>query len=240
MRVDYVVRAIAELLNDGELVYVGLNSGPAILGAFMARDLMKKDIDIVGVAEAFNPKSITLSPSTGDPFFLEGSPVMITVDSFDLAQKGELDVMFLGPAQIDEETNVNLTAIGDYERPKVKLPGGAATAYLMPLVKKMILWNLKHSKRSFVKRVDFVTGSARLSRNSVYVVSDMAVMRYDRSERRWKVIGLYPWSTLDEVKERTEFGVEEENPRVISITEEEKRFIEKLDPYELRSALEFP
>jgi glutaconate CoA-transferase subunit B len=148
MRVDYVVRAIAELLNDGELVYVGLNSGPAILGAFMARDLMKKDIDIVGVAEAFNPKSITLSPSTGDPFFLEGSPVMITVDSFDLAQKGELDVMFLGPAQIDEETNVNLTAIGDYERPKVKLPGGAATAYLMPLVKKMILWNLKHSKRS--------------------------------------------------------------------------------------------
>jgi len=103
-----------------------------------------------------------------------------------------------------------LTAIGDYERPKVKLPGGAATAYLMPLVKKMILWNLKHSKRSFVKRVDFVTGSARLSRNSVYVVSDMAVMRYDRSERRWKVIGLYPWSTLDEVKERTEFGVEEE------------------------------
>jgi hypothetical protein len=45
---------------------------------------------------------------------------------------------------------------------------------------------------------------------------------------------------LDEVKERTEFGVEEENPRVISITEEEKRFIEKLDPYELRSALELP
>jgi len=238
MIVEYVAKAISLLLNDGEKVYIGLNSIPAILGAFMARDLYKKKIRILGVAEADNPPSVVISPSTGDPFFAESTPIMITADSFDLFQKGLVDVMFLGPVQIDEETNVNLSVIGSYERPKVRLTGGAATAYLMPLAKKVILWNLKHSTRSLVKRVDFVTGTAKNSTNEVYLVTNLGVMRFDRGEKKWKVSHVYPWSNCEEIKRNTGFDVHCEKIETVTVTEEDLAFINNLDPYKLRSALE--
>ncbi|AWR95191.1 CoA-transferase subunit beta [Acidianus brierleyi] len=238
MKIDYVIKAISLELEDGEKVYVGLNSIPAVIAAFMARDLYKRKIRILGVAEADNPKRIEISPSTGSPFFIEESPVMTTVDSFDLAQKGLLDVMFLGPVQIDEETNVNLSVIGDYFKPKVRLPGGAATAYIMPLVKKVILWNLKHSKKSLVKKVDFVTGSAKFSNNKVVIVTNLGVLKYDRDNKLWKITGLYPFSSVKEIHDNTEFTVKAENPQVIELNKDEEEFIKNMDPYELRLALE--
>ncbi|MBW9140160.1 MAG: CoA-transferase subunit beta [Candidatus Aramenus sp.] len=237
--IDYVIKAIATKLENGERVYVGLNSIPALIAAFMARDLYGKRIRILGVAEADNPSRVVVSPSTGSPFFVEEAPVMITVDSFDLAQKGLLDVMFLGPVQIDEETNVNLSVIGDYNSPKVRLPGGAATAFIMPLVKKVVLWNLKHSRRSLVKKVDFATGSAKYSNNKVVVVTNLGVLEYDRKGKVWKVTDLYPYSTVEDVVNNTEFEVVvPEKPKTIELTEDDKKFIEQMDPYNLRLALE--
>ncbi|WP_338601955.1 CoA-transferase [Sulfolobus tengchongensis] len=237
--IDYVIKAISTLLEDGELVYVGLNSIPALIGTFMARDLYGKKIRILGVAEASNPVKVKLSPSTGDPFFVESSPVMITADSFDLAQKGKLDVMFLGPAQIDEETNVNLTAIGSYENPKVKLPGGAATAFILPLVRKAILWNLRHSKKSLVKKVDFISGTAKFSNNKVFLVTNLGILSYDRGNRKWYIDAVYPFSSYNQIVENTEFQVDrKDSERVIELTDEDVKFINSIDPYKLRSVLE--
>ena len=36
---------------------------------------------------------------------------------------GRIDVGFLGAAQIDRYGNINTTVIGDYDSPKVRLPG---------------------------------------------------------------------------------------------------------------------
>ena len=44
-------------------------------------------------------------------------------DAFLLAQRGFLDVGFIGGAQIDQYGNLNTSAIGGYDRPKVRLPG---------------------------------------------------------------------------------------------------------------------
>ncbi|QIW23681.1 CoA-transferase subunit beta [Sulfolobus sp. S-194] len=238
MIIEHVSKAISLLLEDGEKAYIGLNSIPAILGAFLARDVYNRKIRILGVAEADNPKSVSISPSTGNPFYSEEAPVMITADSFDLFQKGLLDVMFLGPVQIDEETNVNLSVIGSYEKPKVRLTGGAATAYLMPLAKKVILWNLKHSKRSLVKKVDFVTGTAKYSNNNVFLVTNLGVMRYEREWKKWIVTHVYPWSNCNVIRENTDFDTICENVGKIEVTQEDLNFINKLDPYNLRSALE--
>ena len=237
-QVDYVVKAIALQLENNELVYVGLNSIPALLASFMARDLFGKKIRIIGVAEADNPQNVEISPSTGNPFMVSNTPVLITADAFDLAQKGKLDVMFLGPVQIDKETNVNLSVIGDYYNPKVRLTGGAATAFILPLVKKAILWNLKHSKRSLVEKVDFVTGTAKYSNNKVIVVTNLGVLKYDRGRKVWLVDSVYENTTVEEIVENTGFEVEvPPNVNTIKLEEKEKEFINRLDPHNLRSML---
>jgi len=237
-RLDSAIKAIATSLEDGELVYIGLNSIPALIGAFMARDYYGKKVRIIGVAEADNPTRVEISASTGNPFMAEATPVLITADAFDLAQKGKLDVMFLGPVQIDEETNVNLSVIGDYYKPKVRLTGGAATAFILPLAKKAVLWNLKQSKRSLVKRVGFATGSAKYSNNRVILVTNLAVMEYDRALRKWKLKAVHEGVSVDEVLENTGFEVVVDGrPEVIKLDNEERRFISSLDPKGLRSAL---
>ncbi|MGC9106514.1 MAG: CoA-transferase subunit beta [Thermoprotei archaeon] len=236
--VDSAIKAIAQALEDGELVYIGLNSIPALIASFMARDFYGKKVRIIGVAEADNPAKVVVSASTGNPFMAESTPVLVTEDSFDLAQKGKLDVMFLGPVQVDEETNVNLSVIGDYYKPKVRLTGGAATAFILPLAKKAVLWNLKHSTRSLVKRVDFVTGTARLSNNRVILVTNLAVMEYERGLRKWRLKAVHEGVTVDQVLNNTGFElVVNDNVQTVRLDEREREFIASMDPYNLRSAL---
>jgi glutaconate CoA-transferase subunit B len=47
-------------------------------------------------------------------------------------QRGNVDVGFLGGAQIDRFGNINATVIGDYDHPKVRLPGSVGPWRLQP------------------------------------------------------------------------------------------------------------
>src|SRR3989454_4471363 len=65
------------------------------------------------------------SISIGDPCLVTGSLAIVPMlDVFNLyLQRGLIDVGFLGGAQVDRFGNINSTVIGDYRRPKVRLPG---------------------------------------------------------------------------------------------------------------------
>ncbi len=79
---------------------------------------------------------------------------------FDLAQAGRLNVFFLSGAQIDGHGNINLMGIGPYEKyekPKVRLPGGAGSAILAYVVERVVLFKADHSARGLVPRVDILT-----------------------------------------------------------------------------------
>ena len=54
------------------------------------------------------------------------------MEIFDLSARGKLDLAFLGGAQIDEHGDMNLSFIGDPAAPKVRLPGGAGSAHILP------------------------------------------------------------------------------------------------------------
>ena len=76
---------------------------------------------------------------------------------FDLAQAGRLNVFFLSGAQIDGQGNINLMTIGPYEKPKVRLPGGAGSAILAYVVERVVLFKTEHAARGLVAAVDTVT-----------------------------------------------------------------------------------
>ncbi len=134
-------------------------------------------------------------------------------EAFDLAQRGELDVMFLGAAQVDRNGNTNLSLIGDVERPKVQLPGGAASAFLMPITPKVVVWVTRHSNKVFVEEVDFVTGqgynhrSEECMANEIVVISNLGVMNFKNPERMMQIQYYHPGHTVDEIKENTGFDL---------------------------------
>jgi glutaconate CoA-transferase subunit B len=147
-------------------------------------------------------------------------------DLFDLSARGRLDTAFLGGAQIDGQGRINLSAIGDYTRPKVRLPGGAGSAALMPTAKRVILWRTKHDRRSFVKNLDFVTAAGNVDR----VVTPLCV--FVRREGNLVVESIHPEVRPDEVAANTGFAVDvsENTPRTPPPTEQERELLARIDP----------
>ena len=84
-------------------------------------------------------------------------------DAFLLAQRGFLDVGFIGGAQIDRYGNLNTSAIGgSYDRPKVRLPGSGGANDIISLCREVIILTV-HEKRRFSDTVDFITSPGWLA-----------------------------------------------------------------------------
>jgi glutaconate CoA-transferase subunit B len=131
---------------------------------------------------------------------------------FDLAQTGRLNLFFLSGAQIDGQGNINLMAVGDYHRPKVKLPGGAGSAILAYVVARLVLFKTAHEPRGLVPKVDVITSPGftphlsarqrpgRLTR----LVTPRCVFAFNPPEAPL-LESLHPGNTLEEVRRLTGF-----------------------------------
>jgi glutaconate CoA-transferase subunit B len=66
-----------------------------------------------------------LPVSIGDPTLVTDSLAIVSqADIFQsYLQGGLIEVGFLGGAQLDRYGNINTTVIGDYDNPKIRLPG---------------------------------------------------------------------------------------------------------------------
>ena len=149
-----ICNAAREIQNN-EVVFVGI--GLPLLAAMLAQRnhapdaIMAYESGIIGS----NPTRLPLS--IADPALVSGS-LMITnfFDFFTMfVQNGNIDVGFVGGAQIDKFGNLNSIMIGDYKNPKKRFPGGGG-AYDMTMSNRTIII-MPHELRRFVPAVDFIT-----------------------------------------------------------------------------------
>ena len=184
-----------------------------------------------GLPPAKTPGAHGLPAPTVDPRLLKGTRSLVTLtDLFDLSARGELDTVFLSGVQIDAQGRINMSAIGPYERPKVRLPGGAGSACLMPTAKRTILWRTKHDPRTFVEKVSFVTAAGRVDR----VVTPLCV--FQMREGRLQVETIFPYSAPEQVRQQTGFPVEVDalTPIAPAPTAEEMAALQTVDPQGVR------
>ncbi|MCE4614187.1 MAG: hypothetical protein F7B60_01470 [Desulfurococcales archaeon] len=236
---DYMIKCMASLIEDGESVYHGLTSQLPVLAMVYAARVLKRDFVWISVIESNMPvvERVRITPSTGDPYSQPYSVSdLTTIDVFDLAARGRVDVMFFGAAQVDERGNTNLTVIGDYKKPRVKLPGGAATAFLFPLIKKLIIWS-RHDKRNLVKKVDFITGhgGGRVERSMpLYLCTSKALIEYVKEGPVLKAI--FEGVTVGDVLENSSMNIIiRGEPEIIKAPDKEAMtIINEHDPRGLR------
>jgi glutaconate CoA-transferase subunit B len=154
----------------------------------------------------------------------------------------------MGGAQIDQYGNLNSSFIGDPARPKTRLPGTGGGNDIASLAQMIVA--MKHEKRRFVEKVDFVTspgflhgGTSRresgLSAGGMYrVVTDLGLFGFDDETKRMKIVALHPGVTVEQVQENTGFqlaagsDIEVTEPPV----ERELAFLRRLDPERLYTA----
>jgi glutaconate CoA-transferase subunit B len=140
-------------------------------------------------------------------------PFQGTKEFFDLMQRGEMDVFFLSGAQIDSYGRINLQTIGDYGKPKVRLPGGAGSGVVYFTCKRIFLFKTDHGIKGFPETLDFVT-SIPSSGKGIYhqnglvgVYTPLGVMKPIGSDRRLKLAATVPGVKPAEVQGKTGFDL---------------------------------
>jgi glutaconate CoA-transferase subunit B len=159
-------------------------------------------------------------------------------------QGGLIDVGFLGGAQVDRYGNINSTVIGDYNRPKVRLPGSGGACEISIHAKKIILV-LKQNKKTFPEKIDFITTPGLISADNpreklgipgggpTLVITDFGVYTFTLDTFEMILSEIHPGVSLDEVKETISWNFRVSDSLKITHppTAEELRIIRKeLDP----------
>jgi glutaconate CoA-transferase subunit B len=228
---DMMAVAMARLLHDGESVFLGVASPLPMVATLLAKRLQAPDLVSLNITGAVDAEPERLPTSTVDPALLQGTRSIVTLaDLFDLSARGRLDVAFLSGVQIDRGGRINLSAVGSYERPAVRLPGGAGSALLMPTARRVILWRTRHDPRTFVERLDFVTAAGNVDR----VVTPLG--QFIRRNDTLDVEFLHPGVTPEAFRAATGFAVEVgiETPVTPAPTPEEVAALRLVDPEVVR------
>ena len=212
-RAEYCAVACAEVFRgDGEVMASAFGTAPA-LGARLAKLTFAPDLVL----------------TDGDAALMVGAPALGTPASalvleshmpyrkvFDVVWSGRRNLIMMA-SQIDRTGNQNISAIGDWARPKVQLigvrgaPGNTvnhSTSYWVP----------NHSPRSFVEHVDVVSGvgyeraaeagpSATRFHEIRHVVSNLGVFDFETPDRVMRLRSVHPGVTVEEVIEATGFDL---------------------------------
>ena len=143
---DIMVCAMARLIKNGDTVFHGVSSHMPMTAVMLAKALHAPDAVYLNIPGGVNPKPSALQKytSAGNELLERSTAYFPLAEVFDLSMRGKLDVAFLSGIQFDVNGNVNASVIGDYHKPKVRMPGGAGSAVLIPTAKRAIIWRTKH------------------------------------------------------------------------------------------------
>lgn len=233
----------ARLLRDGDVVFVGV--GLPNLACNLARQTHAPNLLMIYEAGVIGAQPSRLPLSIGDPTLVSGATSVCSMyDIFAVyLQRGFVDVGFLGGAQIDQFGNINATVIGDYEKPKVRLPGSGGSMEIAAWAKRCYIIT-PHQRRRFPRRVDFRTSAGflggRAEREALglsgkgpeAVVTDLGILQPDE-KGELTLMALHPGKTVEQVQENTgwEVKVSPNLERTSPPTDEELRILrEELDP----------
>jgi glutaconate CoA-transferase, subunit B len=237
---EMMIVASARQLVGERVCFVGI--GPPNIACNLAKRTGAPGLELVYEAGAYGSNPQRLPLSIGDPTLVTGAVSITTM--FELfsyyLQRGLVDVAFLGASQIDRWGNINTTVIGDYKRPKVRLPGSGGACEISINARKVFVI-MPQSTRSFVEKVDFVTSPGHLhgkrpkdwiGAGPEVVVTGLGVYRFG-AEGEMYLANVHPGVTVAQVKESTAWDITvaddlTETPRP---TDDELRLIrETLDP----------
>lgn len=208
-RDEMMTIAAARRLQNGTVCFVGIGLPSA--AANLARLTHAPECVLIYESGTIQTKPDVLPLSIGDGELAETALTVVSVPEMFRywLQGGRIDVGFLGAAQIDKFGNINTTVIGDYDKPKVRLPGAGGAAEIATSAKEVFVM-LRQSPRAFVETIDFRTslgqGDGPTGRRKfgaggkgpTILVTDLGIMEPDPETMQFQMTSLHPGATREQ------------------------------------------
>ncbi len=234
----------ARVMEDRSSAFIG--TGVPMLAAALAKRLYAPDLVSVfefggiGSSLEYLPRGVGESKT-----FYRALVATGICDVMETAARGFVTYGFLGGAQIDMYGNLNSTVIGDYEQPKVRLPGSGGGNDVGSFCWRTIAI-MRHEAHRFIPELDFLTtpgyltGPGAREAAGLYpdtgpyrVITDLATLGYEEESKRMMLLALNPGVTVDQVVENTGFELvipSEVGENAEPTDEELKALREEIDP----------
>jgi glutaconate CoA-transferase, subunit B len=238
---ELMVVAAAREIRDHEIVFVGMRL--PLIAFHLARNTHAPHA--IGVFEAGlvrdDPAAALLYTMADPPNIAGASWATGLWEVMGYLQRGDVDLGFIGGAEVDMHGNLNTSRIGKGERPTVKLPGSGGAADIAALSRRFVII-MQHEKRRLSKRVEYITspgfGDGEGWRAHVglpgggpsALITTLGVFGFERGEAVLR--SYHPFTSVDEIREQTGWNVHAA-PDLLSTPEptlDELRIIRRYDP----------
>jgi len=240
---EMMVAAAAREIRDGEIVFTGMRL-PLIAFA------LAKAMHAPGAIGLFEAGLVRDTPAPellytmGDPPNIAGALwATRMINTMGLLQQGEVDLGFIGGAELDRFGNLNTSYLGRPEAPKTKLPGSGGAADIASLSKRFVVI-MPHDRRRLVERVDYITSpgfgdgkgwreSAGLRRGGPSaVITTRCVLGFELSTGEAVLLSYHPGQSITSVRAQTgwDLRVAGDVRETKSPTAEELTIIRRYDP----------
>ncbi len=251
---DLLCCAASREVRDNEVVFAG--TGLPMVAILLAQRTHAPNLKLIFEAGTLDGRPPELPTSVGASCCEIGASRSSGLnDAFSIAQRGYVDLGYLGGAEVDQYGNVNTTCIGDYLHSELRLTGSGGNPDINSFASRTVFIML-HEKRRFVNNVSYITspgwrvkkwpGGEFVHRRDLYgsafrggpsaVISTVGVFRFDEETGCMFLDTCHPGKTPEEIKDLCQFDLD--ISRVKGETEvptlEELRIIhEVLDPEEI-------
>jgi glutaconate CoA-transferase subunit B len=206
--------AAARMLRNGTVCFVGIGLPSA--AANVARLTHAPEVVLIYESGPIATKPTVLPLSIGDGELSETAETVVSIpEMFSYwLQGGRIDFGFLGAAQIDRFANINTTVIGDYHKPKTRLPGAGGAPEIAASSKEVLI-TLRQNKRAFVNKLDFMTSAGHFEggdsrkrmglpgKGPTSVITDLCILTPDPETKELTLTSLHPGVAVEKVIEST-------------------------------------
>lgn len=204
--------AAARSLTNEDVCFVGIGAPSAACN--VARLTHAPDITLIYESGTVGTKPDVLPLSIGDGELCDTALFTVSVPEMFRywLQGGHVTTGFLGGAQIDRFANLNTTVVGDYDQPKVRLPGGGGAPEIASNCGQIFI-TMALSKRGFVDKLPFITSMGhgeggnhreRLglkTKGPTRVITDLCILEPDETTKELTVTSIHQGVSREQIVE---------------------------------------
>ncbi|GAA1233395.1 CoA-transferase subunit beta [Prauserella halophila] len=212
---EFLATVAARELAGCRRVFAGV--GLPTLAVDLATRTVNPGVELVYESGVVGAHPEAMAEGIADSVLVSGSEAMLSMDALFgyVLQGGYVDVGFLGAAQVDRIGNINTSVIGDWQRPKVRLPGSGGASDIIASAREIVVVLRRHDLYALPAEVDFCTSPspARAGRQEGFrqppgagvatVITPLGILRRPDRHGELELAAVHPGVSVAEATENT-------------------------------------